>query len=110
LVSVPGGHGLLGVVAVLLLAAAGAAAWVDGGSLENSAGVGRRTAATGAVDSWAARRWSNSVMTARRCWERFFFFLFDDPAGAICCLVQHRPIRFFTWWMEKTTGPSAMAR
>jgi len=63
---VPGGHGLLGVVAVLLLAAAGAAAWVDGGSLENSAGVGRRT--------------------ARRCWERcfFFFFLFDRrPAEAI---------------------------
>ena len=48
----------------MLLAAAGAAAWVDGGSLENSAGVGRRT--------------------ARRCWERCFFFLFDrGPAGAI---------------------------
>ena len=63
-VSVPGGHGLLGVVAVLLLAAAGAAAWVDGGSLESLAGIGRRT--------------------ARRFWERCFFFLFDRrPAGAI---------------------------
>jgi hypothetical protein len=54
-------------VAVLLLAAAGAAAWVDGGSLENWAEAGRRT--------------------ARRFWERcffFFFFLSDRrPAEAI---------------------------
>ena len=48
----------------MLLAAAGAAAWLDGGSLESWAEAGRRT--------------------ARRCWERFFFFLFDGgPAGAI---------------------------
>ena len=58
--------------------------WVDGGSLENSAEAGRRTGATGALDTW---RWTNSVMTARRCWERLFFFLFDrGPAGAFCWL------------------------
>ena len=68
----------------MLLAAVGAAAWVDGGSLENSAGVGRRT---------ARRCWERCFFflfdrvgrrTARRCWERCFFFLFDrGPAGAI---------------------------